>query len=323
MTIENLILIKGGTYNEVKKALKQWINLYVENLPDDLVFKLFKNSQGTHIIQVDERLDNDMFYFLVNYLNYPEWVDYKIDIVGFTVGKESNILKDKELLVYISPTDKEGDNVFVSTSKNENFKVGFGGKITETKEKKIFKQPIGLVFENPEIIKVDKSELKQRQKKETLFRGNIAKRFKIIFIIFAILFLSTNFILFGLRNNELFKTVTMILCYGIWMWFFMDYKMLRENKFYVRCLGIAILCGFYGIILGSQYNNNEGNLLKLCGISPLTFLILQKPIRLLYLKLFNKEPEINRAGSFTDFIYTLILFLGPIVLPMLIMDKIS
>jgi hypothetical protein len=314
MTTDNLIVIKGGAYADVKKALRQWVDNYSEKLQDDFIFKLFTNGRGKHAIQADERLDNSLFYYLVNYLDYPEGITYKIDLEGFTIGKEDNILKGKNLLVYISSTDKDGDNVFVTTPENENFKVNFSGKIIKTNEIKNYNQPIDLMFERQEILKVNKIELKQMQKRAT--KHGIDKRFKIISIIFVILFLSTYVILSVLQDKVLFFISTMCLNYCVWLWFFFDYEMLRENKFYLRCFKIAVLCGIYGIILDSLNGNGKMELTAL-GVYPLTFLMLRIPIRRAYLKLFKIEPKIDRSGN--DGVYTLILFVGTTILPILIM----
>ena len=317
MMPDNLIIIKGGAYSDVKKALKQWINLYTKQLQDDFVFKLYKNGRGNHIIQADQRLDNDLFYYLVNYLNYPEGIDYKIDIEGFTVGKENNALRDKKLLVYVSPTDKDGDNVFVTTLENGNFKIDFGGRIIETSERKIFEQPVDLTFENPEILKIDKREVKQKRDDE-ISLGRNGKRFNIISIILAILFLSTYFIRFVWQDEELFLVSTMIFCAVIWAWFWGDYPMLRETKFYLRCLGIAVLCGIYGVFLDNQYGDEARLPLTFFGIVPLMLLVIQKPARQIYLKLFKREPIIDNYGKIVDMIYTMTLALGSIILSVLI-----
>ena len=178
---DNLILINGGAYNDIKKALIQWIDLNSKDLSDGLTFQIFKNGRGNHIIQADKKLDNERFFYLVNYLKYPENTEYKIDIEGFTTGKDKNQLEGKRLLVYISKTDKGYDNVFVTTSENQNFKVDFGGKITETKENKIFNYPTDLILNHPETIKINRKT--NIQKEEEINEKKLEKRFKLLLII--------------------------------------------------------------------------------------------------------------------------------------------
>jgi len=276
MTPNNLIIIKGGAYLDIKKALKQWIDIYLEKLQEDFVFKLFKNGRGKHIILADERLENNLFYFLVNHLDCPEGIDYKIDIEGFTTGKEDNILKDKKLLVYISSTDKDGDNVFVTTSENENFKVDFGGKIKETSEVKIYNPPMDLTFINPEIIKVDKAEFRQKQKEEA---ERLKNKFKIYLVILMLLFLSTYFILFILQDKKLFLGSTAILniafigCYNQIYRF--DDSLLKESTYYWHFFGLSVLWGIYGIILSNIFDS-YAMFWAIFGLLPLSMLILLK-----------------------------------------------
>merc|ERR1711991_412988 len=106
------------------------------------------------LIKADNKLDNERFFYLINYLKYPENIQYDATVEGFTKGGSENVLKNKNLLVYISPTDNEYDNVLIATSENENFKVDFGGRIIKTAENKQYKLPTDLNLEFPETIKV-------------------------------------------------------------------------------------------------------------------------------------------------------------------------
>lgn len=314
MTTDNLILINDGAYNDIKKALRQWIDLYSENFPDGLTFQIFKNGRGNHIIQADKRLDNERFFYLVNYLNYPEGIEYKIDIEGFTIGKDKNQLEGKKILVYISKTDKEYDNVFVTTSENQNFKVDFGGKITETRENKIFNYPTDLILENPETIKINRKAIVQKE--EEINENRLEKRFKTLLIISFSLTVIGLFI--NLFDPELFRKVSFFLGLGIGLWFFGDYKMLQSDKLYLYCLGIATGYFLFILILNGEFNKG---ILDFGALYPITLLIIQKPTRILYKTIFNREPEVDRPPkSYWDIPYMMILFFALAALPFIIMD---
>lgn len=317
MTNDNLIVIKGGAYNDLKKALRQWLDLYSKELQDDLTFELFKNGKGNHIIKADQRLDNERFYYLVNYLNYPIEIDYKVDIKAFTTGKDENILKNKKLLVYISQSDKDGDNVFVTTSDNMNYKVDFGGKISEANESKMFKPPAFNQLDNPEIIKLNKSKISQHKKKTS--KNNIEKRFKVISFIAIFLFVIS--LLVSFYDTQIYIRMTFFFGMGLGLWFFVDYEMLQSDKYYIHSLLISILFLSYSILVKKELNKINLDFVDLGAFHPLSILIVQWPTRKLYLSLFKREPKIDRYGKFSDLIYTLILFLSFAVLPLLIMDK--
>lgn len=307
MTTDNLIIIKGGEYNDIKKALRQWIDLYSKELPDVLTFSIFKIGRGNHIIQADKSLNNERFFYLVN---YPEDIEYKIDIEGYTIGKDRNQLKDKYLLVYISSTDKEYDNVFVATSENENFKIDFGGKITKTRENKIFNYPTDLILENPEAIKINRKAIVQKEEERN------ENRFKILSIITFSLTVIGLFI--NLFDPEIFRKFSFFLGMGIGLWFFGDYKMLQSDKLYLYCLGIATSYLLYILALNGDFNKG---ILDFGALYPITLLIVQKPTRILYKTIFKREPEVDRPPkSYWDIPYMMILFFALAALPFIIMD---
>lgn len=315
MTTDNLIIINGGAYNDIKKALRQWIDLYSKDLHNDLTFQIFKNGRGNHIIQVDKRLDNERFFYLVNYLHYPENIEYKVFIEGYTKGKDKNELLDKDLLIYISPTDKEYDNVSVATSENKNFKVDFGGKIIETRDKMLFKYPPDLLLENPETLTNNRKEIQQKEEKSNV--KSMEKRFNILAtIVFSLTLIG---IILKQTNPQIFIKFSFFLGMGIGGWFFSDYKMLQSNRHYFYSLGIAIVYLLFIIINTGNFNKS---LLDYGALYPLTLLIIQKPARIMFKMALKREPVIDRPPpTFWDGVYMTILFLGFGVLPFIIMDS--
>ena len=314
---DNTIFISGGAYDDIKKALRQWIVLYSIDLQDDLTFELFKNGRGNHVIKADQRLDNERFYYLVNYLNYPEEIQYKVDIKAFTTGKDENILKNKKLLVYISQKDKDGDNVFVTTYDNKNYKVDFGGKILEANEGKIFQLPDVANFDNPEIIKFDKKEITKHN--EETSSKNIEKRFKLILAITIALFILS--LLTSFYDTQMFIKSTFFFGMGLGLWFFMDDEMLQSDKYYIYGFLISVVFLCYTVLVKKELNKTNLDFLDLGAFYPLTLLIVQWPTRKIYLALFKREPKVDKFGKFTDMIYSLILLIGFTVLPFLIMDN--
>lgn len=314
MTVDNLITIKGGAYNDVKKALGQWIDLYANDLQDRLTFQLFKNGLGNHIIQVDERLDNERFYYLVNYLNSPEGIDYKIDIVGFITGREENKLKNKNLLVHISPTDEDYDNVFVTTSENENFKVQFGVGIIETSEKKTFKLPADLTFNAPETIVFDKTQKLQEEEDD---RSNkLTKRFKIVFAIVLTAYILAVLIF---NSTESFLEANGLITFAIWTWLTFDYKILQIDKLYFGSVLLGVIIFIYGCFLRNEFSpDGESTRVATETAMPILFLILQRPLRFAFKGIMKREPVVDKpAPSFADFVYIFILMMASLLIPTL------
>lgn len=312
MTVDNLIVIKGGAYNDIKKALRQWIDLYSKDLQDDFTFQLFKNGRGKHIIQADKRLDNERFYYLINYLNYPEGIEYKIDIEGFTTGKDDNKLKNKNLLAYLSPTDKEYDNVFVTTSENENYKVDFGGRITETGERRNFKLPSNLTFELPETFAVEKTHNFETSSGTT--NNNLDKRFKIISAIIISAFVLTYLIF---KADENFLKINFTIAFVVWGWLAVDYKILQVDRLYFGSVALGLMIFLFGYLLKKEFANEENIPHVLSATTmPIFFLIIQRPVRFVFKRIMKREPKVDRpAPSFADFVYIFILWMTTILVP--------
>lgn len=312
MNIDNLIIIKNGTYTEVKKALQEWINLYDENLTEGLTFQLFNNGQGNFLIQADKDLDNERFYFLVNYLHFPIGIDYEIGLEGFTIGKDNDILKGKNLQVYISATDTDYDNVFVTTSENQNYKVDFGGKISQVQERKTYSPPTHLEFGISESLSIQKKE-KFRLKRETDIE-KLEKRFTIISAITIFIF---GFAYVFFQNDKSFLKINSFISTGVFVWLLHDYKLLQVTKLYFKALAIGLAIFGYTYLL--QHLSEDKNLeptFMFASKMPILLLIVQRPLRFTFKQIMKREPVVdNPAPSVADLVYILILWMASIVVP--------
>lgn len=320
MTTNNLIVITGGKYNDIKKALQDWLNEYQSDIPKNIVFNLYKDKKDRHVITTDARLDNTRFYYLVNYMDFPIGIEHKVEIAGFTTGKDNNILKNKKLHVYISGNDSEGDNVFVTTSENINYKVDFGGRISRVTENKIYQYPSDLNLADPETIRFNKTKISQLN--NTITKSKVTKRFKILLSI-AIFAYVLNLLILNLPNGvEIFANIHWFLFAGVAFWFFIDYEMLKFNTFYLQCLIIAFFVFIYGYLIIIFFQPIFSKSIFAFSMYPLIFLIVQWPTRRIYKVILKREPKVDGHGKFADLLFTLILFFGFAALPLLIADRI-
>ena len=154
MFINNLILIKGDTYSQIKRLLQQWAELYA----NDISFEFYRLKDDSFAIKADDKLDNDRFNCLINYFDYPENDDYELDIKGYTTALNINGLCDvedlrgKKLMIYLSEEDTEFDNVYAVTESNENYKIDFIGTITYVDSIMTYQCPDVDLTSLPEII---------------------------------------------------------------------------------------------------------------------------------------------------------------------------
>lgn len=308
----NSIFIQGGSFTDVKKALCQWIDSYSSQLDPDFIFKIYRNGHGKHVIHADERLDNSLFYYLVNYINYPENIDYKVKVEGFTIGTEKDKLKGKQLLVFISDFDTEYDNVMVVTENNDCYKMDFGGRLSKIPETRLYIKTSFNEIEAPETLKVI-----PKKNSEILEEGKLDKRLKWMFI--AIVGLHVfNFLIvkpFSIDRTLSFENVPFLLFIGMSLWFFWDYKLLRSTRRYLKCFGLTCVLLIYVYILAETELLHVSKYEMAVAIFPLIFLLLQWPLRLFFIYLFDREPKIEyRPDSFSNAIYGMILSLGTIFL---------
>jgi hypothetical protein len=63
-----LIIIKGGSYAEIKKALLVWLDINHDYISHDFQFELCENHKGERIVYVDDSLPEDIFLDFVNQL---------------------------------------------------------------------------------------------------------------------------------------------------------------------------------------------------------------------------------------------------------------
>lgn len=313
MTIENIIIVKGGAYSDIKKALRQWIDLYSEDFDHDLVFQLYKNGRGYHVIQVDERLENEKFYFLVNYLKYPEDIEYKVSVEGFTTGKDSNKLQGRELMVYVPEFDEDYDYVSVVSSDNCCFKVDFGGKITDELDAKKYKFPEDLSFNDPEVISFERDKYVLSSATENIDKS--IKRIKIISVlIFSVLLLT--FVFFNTWDEWFINTNYFIPC-AMWFWFMIDYKILQVTRLYYTSVAIGLVIFLYGRFLDVYLLHDHNGLVGAGTTMPIFFLLIQRPARWIFMALMKREPvPVKPFPSIADGFYAIILWVGSLIGPM-------
>lgn len=320
MTFDNIIIVKGGSYIDVKKALQQWIFEYHKDLNNDFQFKVFKNGRGNHVIHVDENLDNCRFNYLVNYLQYPTDIEYKVSVIGFTLAKDPKIydheLLGKRIQVYIPEGDTEYDVVHVVSEYNQVYKVDFGGKTTkqDSKGEYVNISPDLNLLADPEIVTAEIKEITEHQKEESV--KSIEKRFKIISLIAVAFGALTCFTIFF--NPNLFVDLNFILSLAIGAWLFGDYKLLQIDKFYLYSLLLAGGLFLYGLLIKNFIFPTSSDYVKIGFLYPISILIIQKPARFVFKLLLKREPVIDRPPpTFWDGVYTIILFIAFAILPLI------
>ena len=152
MIKDNYILIDGPNEQMLKTAVQQLSDLYsdTEFTKDIQVFKsIIKDNQ--FVIRFTNQPDFERFKYFVNYLHYPEISKYSAIVMGlWTLNEKAinlNHLSGKRILLYVSESDQEGDNVYgIMEDGDITIKLGFAlGEEYKELDKKEFD------FREPEI----------------------------------------------------------------------------------------------------------------------------------------------------------------------------
>lgn len=99
------ILIQNASRDQVKRACQQWMNSYADSL--EKAFEILVHSkEWEHVIEFNQQLDPTLFFFLVNYLKYPEGIRYQANVMG-QLRTSVNGLDEQLWKVYISESDTE------------------------------------------------------------------------------------------------------------------------------------------------------------------------------------------------------------------------
>jgi hypothetical protein len=326
MEIDNLIIIKYGSHSDIKKTLIQWIKERFEDVNIDFVFELYKYERENYIIKADERITNRYFCELINYLfRFLKKTNRRIEIEGFTTWRDDIKLGNEKILVYVLP-DNWKDSTYLVSSTNKNYRIHYYEENSkkEIEEVRKYKYPDNIKLNNPEILKRDQILQLEKEKSEKI----TTIRFFVILSIAIILFLPLllqllqvlrlNLPLENYCDTKIFTDVISHIGIGLGIWYLMDYKMLRIDRLYNLSLIISIIYLVSGLTLIWKIAPN-------CEIGfgllyPLVLLLTQKTARKIFLQIMKKEPEINTHGPISFGIYSMCLFLIPIVLVFFIKD---
>ncbi|MBK8886130.1 MAG: hypothetical protein IPN46_06060 [Saprospiraceae bacterium] len=318
----NVIFIELYNKDKIETLLHRWIKEYRESIDKNIEFQIIRDKEGKFIVKIDGIISNYHFYFLVNFLSNPTSEISNYHIKGYTKGTENNILKDIFHLVYVSPDDTEGDNVYCVTEHDENYKIGFDGKIVHLFELVKYKYQNEVIIKNKvktvkfsDILSEERSKNKLENSKIILRSNFLQKVFYFIYsflLILSLLFENLHSI------NQAYAIVSVLLIF----WLLVDDQMLQQEKLYKR----SLILGIFGFILNLlvlyiSKIKNQSSFPVFFGHSAPIFLVLQFFLRRAFIKLFNSEPKtILFTGSIAEVFYTILLIISFFVIPLLLSE---
>lgn len=304
-TNNQIIYLENGAYSKVKKALKQWIDLYIDQLDEKLTFKIYKLDKG-QLIKLNHQIKNELFFYLVNYLKYPEDINYNVRVRGYTTLKNQKLFpKEKlnqQLEVYIPTNDTKYDIVHVVTKSKVTFEIDFNGNSNKINSTIKFDKPNSEYhLSKPEVLKIKRRETLKNRGQKTIDKFNF--RYILIIGLYVIgVFLYIN--IFSKSNSS--KSIVDITSFGLLLWLILEFELLQHKIVYFKLLLLAIILAFFEFYFKNKLELEETSTtytrMALC------FLILHQFLRHFYVKIFHKEPEFGRdAEKLSDILFTAVV----------------
>lgn len=133
---DKVVRIENIEFPELKKVVQQFCNIYNEE-NNQAIIRLSNIKDNEFILTFPFDTTDEIFYYLVNYLNFPEGAtEYNPKITGWLTANDTNLKSNKEprnkkIMVFVPEETSEYDNVYCITNENITYKISFkiGSKV--------------------------------------------------------------------------------------------------------------------------------------------------------------------------------------------------
>lgn len=303
----------------LRKTLLSWKRFQKQYYKSNPRLDVYSFDPLNHFIQAEETLDNYSFFFLVNHLQHDSRNNPKFEIKGFTVGKENDIFLGKELLIYPPLKFEQSESIFLVTSDNEHYTIDMDLGIVALEEPRTFCYPEKEKIEQEKLVDLSQEMIIPEDHEELEKSG--AERFSLFVKIAAIVFTLSFIFLFFIDEIKFFETQIFMINFAFFIWFYSDYKLLQIDKLYFKCLIVSVIVLVYCFLANSVFGIFEYQSITFIGVHPILLLIFQKPMRLIYIKMFKVEPEIYQYRELRNDLYGAILMFGTLIIGLLLFHK--
>lgn len=129
---DKIVIVRKLALDYLKKAIEQFCNKY--NKHKIIARPKLSVLENQYLITFPYDIDFEHFCYFINYLKYANELclkpDYKPEIIAWCSTREGNSwmidqLINKRVMLFIPESDKEYDNVYLTTEYNLGFKMGF------------------------------------------------------------------------------------------------------------------------------------------------------------------------------------------------------
>jgi hypothetical protein len=149
---DKLIIVEDASENDIKKILQEFCNSYNKETYQAIP-RLTKLSDRKIAVTFPYDINFEIYCYFINYVNYPMGFDRHFKTIGWTTTKPTDTWiteksVNKNVMLFVSDFDTEYDNVFLTTSDNIGYKLGFAmgeeKQLLNSPEKSYVKPPINI-----------------------------------------------------------------------------------------------------------------------------------------------------------------------------------
>ncbi|MGC3977769.1 MAG: hypothetical protein QM751_05980 [Paludibacteraceae bacterium] len=126
---DKLVFVDDITKTEIDRILTGFCNMYNEKSFKALP-RLYKISERQFVIIFPFDIEFEILCYFVNYVRYPMGFNKSFDVKAWTTTRSGEIwitekTANKKVMLFIPQDDTEHDNVYLTTSDNIGYKLGF------------------------------------------------------------------------------------------------------------------------------------------------------------------------------------------------------
>ncbi len=126
---DKLVIIEDANDDEIERILRELCNLYNEE-KYVVTPRLTKLTNKKFAVTFPFDINFENYCYFINYVNYPMGFNKRFKTVGWTTTKSSDTWitdksANKNVMLFVSDYDTDYDNVFLTTSDNIGYKLGF------------------------------------------------------------------------------------------------------------------------------------------------------------------------------------------------------
>lgn len=319
---QHYIVVPDSDIKTVEGLLNQWIKLYNPSVHHDVDFDLYKTKEGEVLVVVDDRLDNQRFSYLLNYLAYPHGCPENKKVYGYdkVLGQDwhSWVHVGKIVQLYIHPDDEDYLNVHLIAPDNTNYRLDFF--VNEEQTERCTAISYDRNYIDPVHVPKRRQKVKTIQMKfDPEFQvddfGDLFDSRKVLRRLTGLVLICFLLSILFLVDEQVGTVAGVLVPLGFWGYVSFEHRLFQTAKNYLWVFSLALgifIFGFFVMDIALAQKIPDIHLVFFG--TPLIGVLIQLPLRLIFIKIFRREPNTSDSNGGWDGLYSAILSAAPILI---------